>query len=108
MIPIDKIIPANLYSQDNAQFLLGNGFSKAAAKEAICEACRSGQLESKRWRRRYWFTGHEFLAWVARWFGSEFTVDIDADEEAPLARVLPLGQDEPTKQKPVAVRRGGR
>ena len=61
MIPIDRITPGNLYSQDDAAFLLGDGFSPKAAREAVCEACRSGQLPHRRWRKRYWFTGRVFL-----------------------------------------------
>lgn len=69
MIPVAQIIAANLYSQDDAEFLLGEGFSEKAAREVICEARRSGQLPSTQWRRRFWFTGASFLAWVGRWFG---------------------------------------
>lgn len=110
MIPVNDIIPGNIYSQDDASFLLGEGFTKAAAREAICEACRSGQLRSASWRRRYWFTGRAFLEWASRWFGTEIATDDDrADPTADrLAPVLRLGDNELTKQKPVAVRKGGR
>ena len=107
MIPIDKIIPANLYSQDDATFLLGTGFTEEAARETLCEACRSGQLTAQQWRKRWWFSGAEFLAWVSRWYGSEVKIDKDADEEDPLARVLPLGQDRGSDPEP-ARRPGGR
>ena len=30
MIPVNDIIPGNIYSQDDASFLLGEGFTKAA------------------------------------------------------------------------------
>ena len=71
MIPINDIAAENLYSQDDAQFLLGDGFTKDAAREAICEACRAGDLEAKRFRKRWWFTGREFLVWVSGWFGED-------------------------------------
>lgn len=71
MIPVSQIVPQNLYSQDDAELLLGGGFSRKAAREAICEACRSGQLRSTQWRKRYWFSGKAFLEWVGQWFGSE-------------------------------------
>lgn len=70
MIPMADIIPGNLYSQDDATFLLGEGFSKRGAREAITEACRSGALPARLWRRRYWFRGADFLEWVRLWFGS--------------------------------------
>jgi hypothetical protein len=71
MIPITDLVPENLYSQEDAPFLLGTGFSEDAAREAICAACRAGQLVNVRWRRRYWFSGRAFLDWVASWFGDE-------------------------------------
>jgi len=94
MIPIGQIVEGNLYSQDDARLLLGNGFTAKAAREVICQACRSGQLKNKHWRRRYWFTGHEFLKWVSTWFGAG--VD-DGEEprvhEDQLAPVRRPGQD---------------
>ena len=39
MIPIDQIVSENLYSQDDADSLLGKGFTPDAAREAIGEAC---------------------------------------------------------------------
>ncbi len=110
MIPIDQIIPENLFSQDDAEFLLGEGFTKDAAREALREACRSGQLKSKRWRRRYWFTGREFVNWVSRWFGAEIRTEDDRreDGEDTLAGLLALDDDGATKQEPVALLKGGR
>ena len=61
MIPVDQISPGNYYSQDDACFLLGDGFSKRAAKETICAACRSGELQCRKHIKRYWFTGKAFL-----------------------------------------------
>ncbi len=110
MIPIDKIVPGNPYSQDDAAFLMGKGLSQDAAKEIVCEACRSGQLKASKWRKRWWFTGRAFIDWVARWFGAEIESDDDSNEEGegPLARVLRLGGNGPAKQEPVAVPEGGR
>ena len=73
MIPISEVVPENLYSQDDALFLLGSGFTKRAAKELLCEVCRKGELSHSYFRKRYWFTGREFLEWVAKWFGREIT-----------------------------------
>jgi len=93
VIPVDQIVPENLYSQDDALFLLGDGFTKDAAREAICEACRAGEMECSNWRRRYWFTGAAFLEWVARWSGVAVAGDEpDVDSRAPAghdARVNP-------------------
>ncbi len=100
MIPIEQIVPENLYSQDDATFLLGTGFTEDAAREAITEACRSGQLASRSWRRRYWFTGREFMAWIARWFGTEVTVDTEADEDAPLRASFLSGKMSPRNRSP--------
>ncbi len=33
MIPVTDIVRENLYSQDDAEFLMGNGFSEDAALE---------------------------------------------------------------------------
>jgi len=96
MIPVDKVIPGNLYCQDDAQFLLGSGFSKAAAKEAISEAARAGQLTSKQWRKRWWFTGREFLVWVSRWFGTEIGTGSDKSHDGHgdrLASTLRVGDN---------------
>jgi hypothetical protein len=92
MIPIGQIIPENLFSQDDAEFLLGKGFTKDAAREVIREACRSEQLKNKRWRRRYWFTGREFLEWVSRWFGAEIETEDGHGEDGDdtLAGLLSL------------------
>ena len=100
MIPIAQIIPENLFSQDDAKFLLGEGFTKDAAREVIREACRSGQLKNKRWRRRYWFTGREFLEWVSRWFGAEIKTEDDRGDEGKLARGLPFGDDVAANPEP--------
>lgn len=89
MIPLDDIVPANLYTQDDAMFLLGDGFTKKAAREAICEACRSGDLPAKEWRRRYWFTGRDFLEWVRRWFGEK---GLQRDNPAPCNPEPDMGQ----------------
>ena len=70
MIPISQIIPDDLYSQDDAEFLLGEGFTRKAAREAICAACRSSDLRNAQWRKRYWFTGRDFIEWVRGWFGA--------------------------------------
>ena len=69
MIPINEIVKSNLYCQDDAQFLLGAGFTKRAAKELICESCRTGDLPNHFHRKRYWFTGEDFLGWVRSWAG---------------------------------------
>ena len=92
MIPIDQIVPGNPYSQDDAVFLMGAGSTEAAAKEVICEACRSGDLESRKWRRRYWFSGKNFLSWVSRWFGAE--VGVVDDGSSGLAHPVPLRHDD--------------
>jgi hypothetical protein len=99
VIAADETISENLYSQDDALFLLGEGFTKEAAREAICEACRSGELESRMWRRRYWFTGCVFLEWVSRWFQAEVEAVNDRGEEGEgaLAPALPLGDDAPRR-----------
>ena len=94
MIPIAEILPQNLYSQDDARFLLGEQFGEKAAKEAILEACRAGQIESRKWRKRYWFTGRCYLEWVSRWAGPEVLpmpaqpIDeaVDASSGAPLGK----------------------
>ena len=64
MIQITDIKPQNLYSQNDAEFLLGDGFSKKAAKEHISQACRLGELKASKNLGRWWFTGDEFLKWV--------------------------------------------
>ncbi len=71
---------------------MGVGFTEAAAKEVICEACRSGNLESRKWRRRYWFSGRNFLSWVSRWFGAE--VGVVDDGSSDLAHPVPLRHDD--------------
>ena len=38
MIPVDQIIEGNLYSQDDATFLLGEGFGDKVAREIFCAA----------------------------------------------------------------------
>jgi len=93
VIPIDKVIPGNLYCQDDAQFLLGSGFSKAAAKEAISEAARAGQLTSKQWRKRWWFTGRAFLEWVGGWFGTGIGVEDTHEAENRLEPAPRRGDD---------------
>lgn len=67
MIPVSEVTPENLYSQDDAQFLLGEGFSRKAAREAIREACKTGELRSSKWRGRSWFSGQSFLTWIREW-----------------------------------------
>ena len=69
MIPISKITPSDIYSQEDAPFLLGNGFSQKAARQTITKACLRGDLKAVMRLRRYWFTGKEFLDWVKRTFG---------------------------------------
>jgi hypothetical protein len=64
MIPVAEIVPENLYSQDDAEFLLGDGFTPKAARQVIGEACRSGNLISHKWGRRHFFAGREFLVWL--------------------------------------------
>ena len=64
MIQITEIKPTNLYSQADAEFLLGDGFSKKAAKEHISKACRSSELKASKNLGRWWFTGDDFLKWV--------------------------------------------
>lgn len=66
MVPMSQINDEDVYSQDDAPFLLGQGFSAKAAREAICRACRSEGLQSKFYMRRYCFTGKDFKAWVKR------------------------------------------
>ena len=109
MIPIGQIVEGNLYSQDDARLLLGNGFSAKAARDVICEACRSGELNNRSWRRRYWFTGREFMDWVSRWFGAEIEAP-SCGEEGPshLAKIMPSSHNGAAKRKPVAVMKGGR
>jgi len=107
VIPVDRIIPGNPYSQDDAAFLMGCAFTKDAAKEAICEACRSGQLKASKWRNRWWFTGNAFVEWVARWFGAGIDEEsaCEKDKGSHLARILSLDDDGAAKRKPVAVRK---
>jgi len=64
VIPVKEIESANLYSQDDARFLLGNGFTAKAAKEHITGACRARELKAAKSLGRWWFTGEAFLAWV--------------------------------------------
>jgi hypothetical protein len=99
VIPIDTIILDNPYSQDDAMFLMGEGFTEGAAREVVCEACRSGQLKASKWRNRWWFSGRAFVEWVTRWFGAETETQDGRGEEGqgPLARVLPLGDDGPRR-----------
>ena len=103
MIPLDQIIDVNLYSQDDAVFLLGRGFTGKAAREAIRSACKSGQLEGIQWRKRWWFTGCAFKAWVKRWFGADTGAAAD-DGLRPIARVVVSGYDGATDSGPA--RRG--
>lgn len=70
MIPVDQIVHKNVYTQDDGPFLVGEDFTLRAAKEFIRAACRSGELPSRFYRKRYWFTGKDFLDWIARWSGS--------------------------------------
>ncbi len=77
MIPIDEIRAENLYSQHDAEFLLGKGFSKRGAKEFVREACHSGQLSNRFYRKRYWFTGAAFLEWVGKWSGIDLVGHLD-------------------------------
>jgi hypothetical protein len=111
MIPITAIIPTHIYSQEDAPLLLGTGFSEDAAREVILEACRSGELESRQWRRRYWFTGRAFLDWVTKWFGPIPTEDdSDKDLAERVASPLPLRHNDATNPEPVAkkLKGGGR
>ena len=66
MVPMSQINDEDIYSQDDAPFLLGQGFSAKAAREAICKACRNGELRSKIYMRRYSFTGRDFKSWAKR------------------------------------------
>jgi len=97
VIPLDSIAPGNLYSQDDAPFLLGEGFTPEAAREAICGACRSGQIAHREWRRRYWFTGRAFLEWVGREIGVEVALQRAAPEPENagdrLDHAIPMGHD---------------
>ena len=95
MIPVADILPQNLYSQDDAPFLLGEGFTEDAAREAICEACRAGELKGQQWRKRWFFSGAEFLAWVSRWFGTQVGAQAGADtkDDSALDCPAPLRQD---------------
>ncbi len=88
MIPVADIVPENLYSQEDSVFLMGDGFTEEAASEVVCEACRSGDLRATKWRKRWWFTGREFLAWVSRWFGER--IDNGDGEEAETRLAPPL------------------
>jgi len=90
MIPITEIIDANIYSQDDAGFLLGSGFTKKAARETIRSACQNGQLESSFWRKRWWFTGHQSKLWVLRCSGAEVKVPVE-DHASPIAQVVASG-----------------
>ena len=95
MIPIAEIIPENLYSQDDSPFLLGAGFTEDAARETICEACRSGELTSRKWRGRWWFAGREYIDWVSRWFAGKVVIENDRGKETRgrLAPAPGLGDD---------------
>ena len=64
MIPISEIDDEDIFSQKDAPFLMGQGFSEKSAKETICRACRSGELQAKVYMRRYSFTGKDFKAWA--------------------------------------------
>ena len=89
MIPVSKIMPENLYSQDDGQFLLGQGFSVKAAREVILEACRSGQLSATSWKKRYWFSGKDFFEWVMRWYGSQVGQIIESPRGDSLVQSAP-------------------
>lgn len=71
MIPVSAVVSENIYTQHDAAFLLGAGFTGKAARETICRACRNGELRAKLHLRRYWFSGRAFLKWVRDWFGAE-------------------------------------
>ena len=97
MISITEIEPNNLYSQDDGEFLLGQGFSVKSARDIICEACRSGQLPATLWKKRYWFAGKDFLEWIQRWFGRQVHFNSDlakANEEKAVVKSVPLRQNE--------------
>jgi len=102
MIPITEIIPQNLYSQDDGPFLLGDGFTKKASREVICEACRSNELQCRQWRRRFWFTGADFLSWVSAWSGLPVPSE---PPEKTVATHRTVTQNDATNPEPVA---GGR
>jgi hypothetical protein len=106
MIALTEIVPDNIYSQHDAAALLGAGFTDDAAREALLEACRSGELESRQWRRRYWFTGRSFLAWVATWFGV-LPGDNPAGDCVSIAPGLSLLHNGAANPEPVAKRRRG-
>ena len=106
MIPIDGIVPDNLYSQGDAVLLLGEGFSPEAAREVICEVCRSGELPHKRWRKRYWFTGRDFLDWVGGWFGENLGPPAEGHAGSPLAHEAPVRHNTRADSEPA--RRPGR
>ena len=69
MIPIRDIIPENVYSQDDASFLLCDGFSEIGAKQQICNACKSKDLKARKYARRWWFSGSAYLEWTKSWLG---------------------------------------
>ena len=79
MIPLSDIILENVYSQDDASYLLGDGFSKVAAKQQICNACKSGTLKACKFARRWCFTGAAFLEWTKKWLGDLAIENSDVD-----------------------------
>ena len=64
MVPMSQINDEDIFSQSDAPFLMGDGFSAKAAREAICRACRNEGLQSKFYMRRYCFTGRDFKEWA--------------------------------------------
>jgi hypothetical protein len=107
MIPVEQIVQVNLYSQDDACFLMGDGFTAKSAKEAICQACRTGQLENRLWRKRYWFTGRAFLEWLRRWFGELELAASAPTQKKGVALALPRRQDTAADAGPVRRSPGG-
>jgi hypothetical protein len=115
MIALSEIVDDDLYSQDDASLLLGEGFTERAAREAIRSACQAGQIESSQWRKRWWFTGRQFKAWVRRWFGAETALGADRPRANDrrchvfnIAEGARSGENGPTDSEPVRRRRGRR
>jgi hypothetical protein len=106
VIPLTTIESGVLYSHHDAEFLLGAGFSKRAAQEVIKEACRTGNLDARTWRRRWWFSGDAYIAWVQWWFGSDIGTS-EGRTDNQLAPAPKLVNDDRVNSEPVAKRRKG-
>lgn len=100
MIPVDKIASRNLHSQADAPFLLGEGFTPKAARSAICSACIAGELPSRKWSKRHWFYGRDFLDWIRRRLAPPDTDGATGVEKTVASRLI-APQNEPAESEPV-------